>query len=453
MKKKNWYVLLICLIPLLGMTGCSDEDDDDLFGIDEMTQQAFSSGINVTANGDLVVLRFDKDDKEWGTELQFDPDNRDWCTATLYSDRETCSIELSITSNTTVAERKATLQVTSRNVTHSLVVAQEGAKLIVPHRKAYYMQREGGKLDITFDAGVPFTHRLKLNGNEWMDYKSTEQKETAYTMHFEVAENKGLGRSTILYIEDTKDSSKDIEIAITQEPRLFGSKEEMYGLKEGQLAVAIGSDAGNYSRIETLSIDGVLNKDDIEALRKLLSSLSGSRLKNLDMRMARIYSPVKDKLPDGLFSNNKRIESVKLPEYITDMGNRTFDHCPALREVAIPANLKRIGDYAFSNCENLCEIVIPAEISQLQSIGQYAFSTGGRIECLTLPATVTDFDGLSLNGNFKELHVKWETPPVLKRSGSKKKTILYVPVGTADLYRNAEYWNQFGEIIEEGPAE
>lgn len=447
MRKKNLYMLLICLIPLLSMTGCSD--DEDLFGIDEITQQAFSSGIDVPTNGDFVVLHFNKGDKEWRTELKFGSDDQNWCTAALYSDTEICSIELTIAPNTTIANRKATLQVISGNVTHSLIVTQEGAKLIVPHRRAYYIEREGGKLDITFDASVPFIHRLKLNGNEWMHYKSTEQKETAYALHFEVAENKGLGRSTILYIEDTEGSSKDIQIEITQEPRLFGPKEEMFGLKEGQFAVAIGSDASNYSRIETLSLDGALNKDDIEALRKLLSSSSGSRLKNLDMRMVRICSPVKDRLPDRLFSNNKRIESVKLPEYITDMGNSTFSYCMELKEVTIPANLKRIGHYAFFNCENLSEIVIPEEISQLQSIGQYAFSTGSRIECLTLPATVTDFDGLSLIGDFKKLHVKWENPPALKKSGSKKGTILYVPVGTVDLYRNAEYWNQFGEIIEE----
>lgn len=447
MRKKNWYVILLCLVPLLGMMSCSD--DEELFGIDEITQQAFSSGIDVPADGSLVVLSFNKDDKEWRTELQFHSDDQNWCSAELRPDTETCSIELTITANTAVVGRKATLQVISGNVTHAVVITQEAAKLIVPHRKAYYMHREGGKLDVTFDASVPFTHRLQFNGNEWIDYESTEQKETACTLHFKVAENKGLGRSTTLYIEDTEDSSKDIQIEITQEPRLFGSKEEMNGLKEGQLAIAIGSDAGNYSRIETLSIDGALNKDDMDALRKLLATSSGSRLKNLDMRTARIYSPVKDRMPDGLFSNNKRIESVKLSVYITDMGNKTFEYCMALKEVVLPADLKRIGDYAFYNCENLSEIVIPKEASQLQSIGQYAFSTGSRIECITLPATVTDFDGHSLHGDFKELHVRWETPPALKRSGSKKNTILYVPVGTADLYRNAEYWNQFADVVEE----
>lgn len=447
MGKTNLYVILICLIPLMGMISCSD--DEDLFGIDEITQQAFSSGIDVPADGNHVVLRFDKDNKEWRIELQFDSNDQNWCTAELSPDAEICRLKLTITANTTVAGRKAILQVISGNVIHSLVVTQEGAKLIVPHRKAYYMQREGGELNITFDAGVPFTHRLQFNGNEWMDYESTEQQETAYTLHFKVAENKGLGRSTILYIDDTKDLSKGIQIEIIQEPRLFSSKEEMNGLKEGQLAIALGSDAGNYSGIETLSIDGALNKDDIEALRKLLASSSGSRLKHLDMRTARIYSPVKDRIPDGLFSNNKRIESVKLPIYTTDMGNRTFEYCVALREITLPADLKRIGNYAFFNCENLSEIVIPEDAFQLQSIGRYAFSTGSRIECITLPATVTDFDVLSLIGNFKELHVKWETPPVLRRSGSKKNTVLYVPVGTADLYRNAEYWNQFGDINEE----
>lgn len=56
MRKKNLYVILVCLIPLFGMTSCSD--DEDLFGIDEITQQAFASGIDVPADGNLVVFEF-----------------------------------------------------------------------------------------------------------------------------------------------------------------------------------------------------------------------------------------------------------------------------------------------------------------------------------------------------------------------------------------------------------
>lgn len=32
MREKNWYVILVCLIPLLGMMSCSD--DEDVFGIE-----------------------------------------------------------------------------------------------------------------------------------------------------------------------------------------------------------------------------------------------------------------------------------------------------------------------------------------------------------------------------------------------------------------------------------
>lgn len=91
MRKKNWYVILVCLIPLLGMMSCSD--DEDVFGIDEITQEAFSSGIDVPADGNLVVLRFDKADKEWRTELQFHSDDQNWCSAELRPDAQTCSIK------------------------------------------------------------------------------------------------------------------------------------------------------------------------------------------------------------------------------------------------------------------------------------------------------------------------------------------------------------------------
>ena len=89
-----------------------------------------------------------------------------------------------------------------------------------------------------------------------------------------------------------------------------------------------------------------------------------------------------------------------------------------------------IDNSAFSNCVNITSITIPESVL---AIGKRAFfNCTGLMDVFVKSATPID---LSDTKSAFEL-VK------------KSDCILHVPKGAATAYKNAEVWNEFGNIIE-----
>ena len=53
---------------------------------------------------------------------------------------------------------------------------------------------------------------------------------------------------------------------------------------------------------------------------------------------------------DKLFSGHKEIESVSIPDTVTDMGEFVFDGCVNLRQIDLPENLECLWGYTFVRC-------------------------------------------------------------------------------------------------------
>lgn len=103
---------------------------------------------------------------------------------------------------------------------------------------------------------------------------------------------------------------------------------------------------------------------------------------------------------------------------VTGIASNAFYGCTDMTAVTIPASIKAIGDYAFAGCENLmevyCESTTPIDLSK-------AFSRGIN---KTIRRAVTQFSGVNFD--------------LCK---------LYVPYGYESLYRDAEGWKDFKNII------
>lgn len=82
---------------------------------------------------------------------------------------------------------------------------------------------------------------------------------------------------------------------------------------------------------------------------------------------------------------NSDIESVTIPEGITDINKRAFAGCKKLKSVTLPDTLKVIGVNAFWHCISLTEITLPAS---LKKIDWYAFSATG-LTSVTIPESQT----------------------------------------------------------------
>lgn len=89
------------------------------------------------------------------------------------------------------------------------------------------------------------------------------------------------------------------------------------------------------------------------------------------------------------FSDNKRIESIELPNTIRTIGEKAFDECSHLTKIVFSEGLEYIGEHAFEQCTHLEELILP---SGLMEIGEKAFFYNKRLKRVVLPNTLKMID-------------------------------------------------------------
>lgn len=88
------------------------------------------------------------------------------------------------------------------------------------------------------------------------------------------------------------------------------------------------------------------------------------------------------------FAGTESLETLKLPERTTVIGNYAFAAHKALKNITIPATLQKIGEGAFTGCKTLTSISFP-ENSALTTIGKNAFQKSG-LTSVSLPSGLTE---------------------------------------------------------------
>ena len=119
-------------------------------------------------------------------------------------------------------------------------------------------------------------------------------------------------------------------------------------------------------------------------------------------------------------------DSVIIPYSIILLPERIFALCTSLTNVVLPQNLTRIGYAAFYNCKSLIRITIPKSV---KSIEERAFEKCSYLSSIT---------------------VKPETPPTGGEYMFANTNIapIYVPSGSVDSYKSAEYWRNYASRIQ-----
>lgn len=106
-------------------------------------------------------------------------------------------------------------------------------------------------------------------------------------------------------------------------------------------------------------------------------------------------------LPTDCFVSSG-LRSIKLPSQLRVLERGVFYQCRSLRSITLPASIERIGDFCFHDCDSLLEVTIHNPV-----------------------------------------------PPNISNVFASQTDIyhtLYVPKGSVEAYRNAEYWQEFDEI-------
>lgn len=132
----------------------------------------------------------------------------------------------------------------------------------------------------------------------------------------------------------------------------------------------------------------------------------------------------------GSWFSGLPIEELVLGNEVISIEQNAFKWCSHLTTVTIPNSVMNIGVSAFENCSSLTSVTIGKNIGE---IGDRAF-----YDCK----------------NLKDVTVLCKRPASITANvfPYRSTQTLYVPEGCTQAYENADYWWQFGEILEKGSS-
>ena len=168
----------------------------------------------------------------------------------------------------------------------------------------------------------------------------------------------------------------------------------------------------NYS-----SLDGVLFNKDMTALIQYPGGKQGA------------YT-----IPNGVtiirssaFCGCSDLISVTIPNSVTIIRGQAFQYCSSLTSVEIPNSVTIIGNGAFRYCYGLTSVEISNSVT---SIEKYAFRYCSGLTSFTNYATTPQ----AINANVFE-------------DVNQSACTLYVPAESIKLYKAADVWKEFGNIL------
>ena len=139
------------------------------------------------------------------------------------------------------------------------------------------------------------------------------------------------------------------------------------------------------------------------------------------------------------------VESVSMGNSITVIEKTAFKNCEQLKEVIMGGSVETIGDYAFSNCRQLKELVISNSVI---SIGRSCFEEAG-LEKVVLGKSLENIYSWAFGYNLNLVTIYSLNPQPPRISDDTFHNVvylnatLYVPQGSVDAYKNADYWKNF----------
>ncbi len=143
------------------------------------------------------------------------------------------------------------------------------------------------------------------------------------------------------------------------------------------------------------------------------------------------------------------LTSVTIGNSVTSIGDAAFEYCNSLISATIGNSVTSIGDDTFRSCTSLTSVTIPDSVT---SIGNSAFRDRTSLTSVTIGNSVTSIGDAAFYNctSLTRVYCKPTTPPTIDSSsfGEEKTMSLYVPTGRKRAYSNANYWKEFGSIIE-----
>ena len=140
---------------------------------------------------------------------------------------------------------------------------------------------------------------------------------------------------------------------------------------------------------------------------------------------------------------------------VTKINAYAFSNCDGLTEVTIPASVTEIGDHAFENGTALAALELPAKLTE---IGSAAFEGCTAITQVNIPAGVTEIKIWAFQNctSLTDVYCYIADPAQLElgfhvfylEDENYSSRTLHVPAGSAAAYKNSDWSEYFGNIVE-----
>ncbi len=183
-----------------------------------------------------------------------------------------------------------------------------------------------------------------------------------------------------------------------------------------------------------------------------------------------------------------RTGAYSVPNTIIAIMNNAFATCGGLTSVSIPYSVNNIGTNVFKSCVSLTDITVEKEnsnyasqngvlynkemttliecpkaksgnltiVDSVQTIGDNAFSDCVKLSSITLSKSLKTIGNEAFSGcvGIKNITVQSTTPASVSNKSSviprsvKKTSVLHVPPGSKEAYKNANFWRDFENMVE-----
>lgn len=218
---------------------------------------------------------------------------------------------------------------------------------------------------------------------------------------------------------------------------------------------------------------GYLENLDSITLPSGLLSIGSDAFYGSGLRAITIPGSVTD-MGGQAFQNCDKLASVILEEGLKTLGTSAFQNCTALTEITIPESMVTINSGAFTDCTHLTKMTVLATAwvsadkssssttklaignyvrelilgDQIPTIGKYAFSSLDSLRTVTLPFNVTSISNYAFSScpSLTCVISNALTPPTIQTTTFSTQDTLIVPCESKQLYKTAQYWQNFNRI-------
>lgn len=299
---------------------------------------------------------------------------------------------------------------------------------------AYSLTKDAGTQLVEVTTNIDYVVNIPEDAQSWLSVASTRSAMRTETLTFNLTENKGFIRQTVVTLRNNAGKSLQT-IAFEQ----AGGAISVHVETPGTLSTLLTQEQKQNTVI--LEVTGTLNDSDYGVIKQMpsLENVNMSNITNTTVLTA-------------MFENNRVIKEVKLPAQLTAIPDKLFNNS-SIQVCVIPAQVSSIGIMSFGGCSELLgKLTLPSE---LKTIGMNAFLNCTKLSGnLTLPEKVTSIGSLAFSGcnNIQKIYSKNPVPPTLGTSVFPNYNYLGVPVEAKESYETAggadDKWNNFA-VIEE----